>query len=293
MLKSRIGFMVVAAGIVLGACSHGVGEKGSSAARATQATAPGGSSAGAKNVIAGAKVPEGQPLTASRQIVYTAALQVRVKDVVRASDRAEVIVDGTGGYLFSQDANLQGHTDETLVFKVPPAQFANDLDRLGALGIPLDKRVGTNDVTDQVVDLDGRLQTATASANRLRALFGSATNVRDIVAIENDLTTRESEVESLQGQLRLVKNQVQLATITLSLTTNAPAHKATHKSKPSFTRALAAGWSAFVDTVRVTLAVIGATLPFLGFAAVVAAIVMAVRRRRRRPTGLDVRGSVV
>jgi hypothetical protein len=287
MLKTRIGFMVVAAGIVLGACSHGASDKGASA---SLATAPGGNSAASKSVIAGTKVPKGQALTASREIVYTGHLQVRVNDVVAASDRAVTIVGGTGGFLFSQDANLQGHTDETLVFKVPPTQFATALDRLAALGTPLEKQIGTIDVTDQVVDLEGRLRTATASAARLRALFAGAQNVPAIVAIENELATRESEVESLQGQLRLVKNQVQLATITLALTTKTPPHKTT---TPSFTRALSTGWTAFVDTAKVIVAVIGTTLPFLLLAAAVAAIVMAVRRRRRRPSGLDAQGSVV
>jgi hypothetical protein len=289
MLKTRIGFLVFAAAIVLSACSNGGGaEKRGSASGATATT-------NATGVIADATTLKGQPLkgqplTASRQIVYTAHLQVRVKNVVSASDRAVTIVNGSGGYLFSQDANLQGHTDDTLVFKVPPAQFESVLDRVAALGTPLEKQIATNDVTDQVVDLEGRLQTATASAARLRALFHTATNVPDIVAIENDLATRESQVESLQGQLRLVQNQVQLATISLDLTTKAPPHKT---NTPSFSRASTAGWTAFVDTAKVVVAVIGATLPFALFAAAVAAIVAAVRRRRRRPVGLEAQGSVV
>jgi hypothetical protein len=289
LLKTRIGIMLAAAAIVLGACSNGTGNKSSSAAGGTAGNATATTSASAI-----ARVPKGQALDASiqasRQIVYTAHLQVRVNDVVRASTRSEVIVDDAGGYLFSQDANLQGHTDETLVFKVPPARFSQTLDQLSALGTPLDKQVATNDVTDQVVDLQGRLQTATASASRLRVLFQTATNVGDIVTIENDLATREAEVESLQGQLRLVKSQVQLATVTLALTTKAPHHKPT---TPGIASALSAGWTAFVASAEVTGAVVAASLPFLGFAVIVAGIVVVARRRRRRPAGLDAQGSVV
>ena len=284
--------MIVAAAIVLGACSQG--GKDGKASSALGAAPTNGSETGTTSVIAVAKVPKGQPLDASRQIVYTAHLQVQVREVEPATTRAETIVDGSGGYLFSQDANLQGLTDENLVFKVPPAQFSSVLDRLGALGRPLEKQIATNDVTSQVVDLQGRLQTATASAARLRALFTSATNVPDVVAIENDLATRESEVESLQGQLRLVKSQVQLATVTLALTTKAPPPPAHHhKGTPGFTSALSGGWTAFVNTAKVIAAVVGATLPFLAFAVAVGAVVVAVRRRRRRPAGLDAQGSVV
>jgi hypothetical protein len=172
------------------------------------------------------------------------------------------------------------------VFKVPPAAFQRVLDQLAALGTPLEKMVSTNDVTDQVVDLQGRLETAEASAQRLRALFTNAGNVHDVVTIENDLATREAEVESLQGQLRVVKNQVQLATVTLTLTTRATPHVPKAKPAPGFTRALSAGWKAFAASVRVALTVVGATLPFVVFAGLVAGIVVFIRRRRHRPATL-------
>jgi hypothetical protein len=76
----------------------------------------------------------------------------------------------------------------------------------------------------------------------------------------------------------VVQNQVQLATITLELTTKAP-HKKTNI--PGFTRALSAGWTAFAGTGKVVLAALGAALPFAVFVAFAGAIVAIVRRRRR------------
>ena len=105
----------------------------------------------------------------------------------------------------------------------------------------------------------------------------------DIVAVENELTTRESEVETLQGQLRVVKNRVQLATITLVLTTKAPPAKEKHTKIPGFTNALSGGWTAFANTGRVVLAGVGATLPFLALAVFAGVIALAIRRRRSVP----------
>jgi hypothetical protein len=232
----------------------------------------------ATGALAKAPLPKGRPLTASQQIIYTATLRVRVADVRAASSHGESIVDGSGGYLFSQDANLTDRADATLVFKVPPDQFDPILGRLGALGTPLAKNVNASDVTDQVVDLEGRLKTASASATRLRALLGNAANVPDIVAIENDLATRESQVETLQGQLRVVQNRVQLATVTLELTTTAPHKKA---NIPGFTKALSAGWTAFAGTGKVVLAAVGAALPFALFVGCAGGVVALVRRKRR------------
>jgi hypothetical protein len=276
--SSRLGFvLLVVAVIALSACSNSQNSKASGAASSQTAPARNAATAGAN-----ANLPKGQPLTTPRQIVYTADLNVRVTDVGPASTRAVSIVESTGGYVFSQDANLTDRAETTLVFKVPPDQFSRVLDRLADLGTPLEKNLSASDVTDQVVDLEGRLKTATASATRLRALLSGAGNVPDIVAIEHELATRESEVESLQGQLRLVQSRVQLATVTLVLTTKAP-HEA---GIPGFSKALSNGWKAFANTGRVTLAVIGAALPFAALAGFIAMIAV-IARRRRRPASLQ------
>lgn len=267
--------LLVGAALALSACSRSQGSKASTAGGATGTSPSGQKAAG---VIAEDKLPKPTPLATRRQIIYTADLHVRVARVSPASARAVTIVESTGGYLFSQDANLSDQADETLVFKVPPEPFARVLDRLSGLGTPLAKNIAANDVTDRVVDLEGRLKTATASATRLRSLLAGAQNVPDVVAIEHELATRESEVESLQGQLRLVQNQVQLATVTLVLTTKAAPHKA---DIPGFTKAFSSGWKAFADAAKVTVAVVGAVLPFAAFAGVAAVIVLVLRRRRR------------
>ena len=270
--------MLVGAALTLSACSQGGGSKASSGAAGNSATSPttGDQAGGATAKSATLK----RPLTTPQQIIYTADLNVRVAKIDPASTLAVSIVTGAGGYLFSQDANLSGRADSNLVFKVPPKQFFPVLGRLADLGTPLQKTVSTTDVTDQVVDLEGRLATATASTNRLRGLLANATNVPDIVAVERELTTRESEVETLQGQLRVVKNRVQLATVTLVLTTKAPPVKHKKTTIPGFTSALSGGWTAFANTGKVVLAAIGATLPFLALAAFAALIAFAVRRRR-------------
>lgn len=265
----RIGFaLLVGAAIALSSCSQGQVEKASS-----KATVQNGAGAAATEVAA-----KRQPLTTPQQIVYTANLHVRVGKVGPAAARAGKIVDEAGGYVFSQDANLSGQADTTLVFKVPPEAFTRVLDRLADLGTPLAKNINADDVTDQVVDLEGRLKTATASATRLRALLANAANVPDIVAIEKELATRESEVESLAGRLRVIRNRVQLATVTLVLTSK-PAPKET-AGIPGFTESLSSGWNAFANTGRLALAAVGATLPFTVLVALIAAVVLALRRRR-------------
>jgi uncharacterized protein DUF4349 len=214
---------------------------------------------------------------ADRQIAYTAELRLRTDDVERASSRAIQTVERNGGYLFGQDADLEGDVSGRLIFKVAPARFRSVLDSLARLGTVHSRIIKADDVTAQVVDVDGRLQSAETSAQRLRGLLAGAGDVAGVVAVEAELTKREAEIESMQGRLRTLREQVDLATITLQL--GARDQVAVSGDIPGFSQGVRAGWVALVNTLKVSAAVTGSLLPFLP---VVALPVVALRRHRRR-----------
>ena len=138
-----------------------------------------------------ATVPANSPAAAvsaqadPRKIVYTADLAVRVGAVGRATTDAIRIASDAGGVVFAQSTDLQGDKEARLTLKVPPDRFDSVLADLAGLGRPLKREVKARDVTDEVTDVDGRLKTAQASADRLRALLGGATSTADIVVVES------------------------------------------------------------------------------------------------------------
>ena len=211
-----------------------------------------------------------------RKVVHTAALTVRVADAVEATDRANRIVAGAGGLVFAQNSDLAGHRETRMTLKVPPAAFEEVIGALGDLGRALRRESKAQDVTDQVVDAEGRLKTSLASADRLRTLLGDARSTSDIVGLEGELAKREGEIESLQGRLRVLASQTDLATIDLRLTERGDVEL--HADVPAFTQALRAGWTALGVVVHAGAAVAGFLLPFTPLAL---AGWWAVRRRHR------------
>jgi len=130
-----------------------------------------------------------------------------------------------------------------------------------------------------VVDIEGRLKTAQASADRLRALLGSAGTAADIVAVEGELAKRESEIESLQGRSRVLSSQVDFATVNVRLTEDADLE--VNREVPGFFKALAAGWVVLVSALLAAVALAGFLLPFVPFALALWWVLR--RHRRRRP----------
>ncbi|WP_420437620.1 DUF4349 domain-containing protein [Candidatus Poriferisodalis sp.] len=158
------------------------------------------------------------PADFGRDIIRTARIAVETADVAAAAARANSIIEGLGGFAFSQETSTRGRARTMLTFKIRPEQFATALERLSNVGELVEQTVSAEDVTDIVVDLNSRIRTAEISVNRLRDFLSQATEVKGVAELERELANRETNLERLRGQLRSLRDRVDLSTITLSIT---------------------------------------------------------------------------
>lgn len=280
----------VAVALILGAgCSGGDDESDSSAesmasGSASDEAAPEATVAGGPPTAEGVSLAidsSAQLVGAGRSVVRTAELEVEAADVGAASRAAVDIAERAGGFLADEESTLGEDPSARVVLKVLPERLTAAVDELAALGEVTAKRAGSDDVTEVVVDLEGRLAAARASVDRLRELLGQAGDVPQVVAVESELARREGEVESLAGQLRTLESQVDLATITLQLTEPAAAASpSVSEDIPGFLAGLRTGWVAFVNVVGGAATVAGFALPFAALLVVVGVPALWWRRRR-------------
>ena len=153
-----------------------------------------------------------------RDIIFTADLTVAVPDVTEAGEQATRLIQGLGGFLFGQRTTGGSNPTSVLTFKVRPGDFQEALDRLGSIGDLRTQNVSADDVTERIVDVQSRINTAVASVERLRSLLEAAGDIQTIVDLENELLQRETQLETLRGSLRTLQDQVALATIVLTIT---------------------------------------------------------------------------
>ena len=157
------------------------------------------------------------PADLGREIVYRATISVQADDVTAASNQAVAIVQGLGGIVFNQTTQTEPRPSAEITFKVRPADFSTALERLAGVGKLVDQSISADDVTERVVDLESRISTAETSVTRLRRLLEEAVELEDVAQIERELLDRETTLEVLRGQLRTLRDQVDLATITLTI----------------------------------------------------------------------------
>ncbi len=159
-----------------------------------------------------------QTSSLGRDIIFTGDMTVAVTDVASAGAEATRIIGDLGGYLFGQQTTGAPEPLSILTFKVLPGDFQQALALLGSVGEIRTQNVSADDVTERVVDLESRISTAAASVERLKGFLEEATDITTIAELESQLLLRETDLETMRGSLRTLKDRVDLATIYLTLT---------------------------------------------------------------------------
>ena len=219
-----------------------------------------------------------------RAVIATAEMTLRSQDVTATVDAIELIASSAGGFVSGRDVSSNPDdpkgTRAVLVLRVPTATLDRVIDRAQEEGEVVRITADEQDVTETVVDVDSRVDSARASVERIRSLLGEATTIGEVVRIESELSRRESDLESLLAQQRSLANQTELAT--LSVTVLAPnAVEPPPEDTTGFLPGLQRGWDALVGVVVVALTTIGVLLPFLVVGALVLGPIAAAWRRRR------------
>jgi hypothetical protein len=213
-----------------------------------------------------------------RQRTFTANLSLGVDEVDRAVEQAAEAVSSVGGFTATAQVDLEGGGQASASYRVPADQFEAALDALGALGEVRTKDVQTDDVTAAYADLESRVAALRTSVERLQGFLAEATDVGQIATIETELTRREAELESTEGQRRALADQVSLSTISVSFE---PLDE-TAADRPTFLAGLDTGRDAAGTLLAAGAATAGFLVPFLPIVALVLVAIVLVRRRRHR-----------
>ncbi|MDE2802508.1 MAG: DUF4349 domain-containing protein [Chloroflexota bacterium] len=155
---------------------------------------------------------------ADRKIISTGNITVEVEDVESAVTAVEAFVDSVGGYV---EVLSRSGGDEferaSITIRVPQGQFASAYDRIRQLGEVLNEHQGSEDVSEQFIDLEARLNSAKREEQSFLSLLGRANTVSDVLTIERELARVRSDIERYQGQLDFLSRRVDLSTIWVEL----------------------------------------------------------------------------
>ena len=160
-------------------------------------------------------------------------MAVTVTDVDRAANSALSATAAADGRTDRDDRSDDGNGRHAeLVLRVPPAKLDSLISTIGRLGHEDSRSVQGQDVTASQADVTARVQALTISVGRLQDFLRHSGSIADLVSLESQLTQRESDLQSTVAQQHALSDQVDLASLTVELS-SAPRPAGTGDSAPA------------------------------------------------------------
>ena len=221
-----------------------------------------------------------------RSVIKTGEIALTAKDLDAARAKVDGLLVSLGGSIDSERSAHDRHGDlkrSTLVLRVPVDKFETAMTELAGLGKVQHADSAAKDVSTQVIDVDERVQTLQNSLDRLQSYQRKAATLEDLIRFEQQITQRESELQSLKAQQDYLADQTSMSTISLYL--SVPPQRVVPPGSlddAGFLAGLKSGWHALAAAVVVALTVVGAVLPFLVVLVLVGVPVWLLVRRTLR-----------
>ena len=194
-------------------------------------------------------------------VIRTAQLLVEVNDggFGEAFNAASLVAGTYGGYVESSTTAGTENRSGELLIRIPSDRFDEALRDLRELGTVQRQQLSGQDVTSEFVDLEARLLTWETQEAVLLDLMSEARTVEETLRIQRELQDVQFRIEQIKGQLRVLENRTDLATISVALReTGAPA---VATDRPSLSEAWAKAVDGFLGVWYAVVVGLGYLIP--------------------------------
>lgn len=207
---------VIGVAIVLSACGAGN----------TQDSFTNGSSGASADIASlekGAPAYADTAVTGEQAIIRNGNMTLEVKDVLTTVAEVTSLINSSSGRIESSSLNAEFENSGAsayIVARVPEAKLDEAIAAISELGERTSLNISTTDVTLQVIDLTARIDALVISRDRLLDLMAQATTTADLLAAEQALSQRQSELDAYQAQLDYLNSQVTQSTLNITIVSN-------------------------------------------------------------------------
>lgn len=166
----------------------------------------------------------GPEMPENRKFIITMNVSAETEDLDTAIEDLTAALSDCGGYVEDQSVyngsaySGSRYRSADLTARIPADQLDAFTQQVGQLSNVVSSSRNTEDVTLQYVDTESRISVLKAEQTRLMELLSQAENMSDLLEIEARLTDIRADLESYTSQLRVLENQIDYATMYLSLT---------------------------------------------------------------------------
>lgn len=153
-----------------------------------------------------------------RKLITEGNIQFQVESIDQSRKNIAQAVKNNKGYISSeQEYKSTSRVSNVMTIRVPAKNFDKLLNKVSEGVNKFDsKNIEVKDVTEEFLDIEIRLKTKKELEARYLELLKKANNVSEILQIEAQIGTLRTEIESVEGRLRFLKNRIGFSTLTIT-----------------------------------------------------------------------------
>lgn len=163
------------------------------------------------------QAPQVKEVMLERKLIKEGSVGFETNDMAATRKSIFESVEKYKAYVSSdQEYKSSSSIRNTIVIRVPAAHF-DALLKDATKGVTKfdSKSIQIKDVTEEFLDVQARLKTKKELENRYLEISKEAKNVTELLEVEKQLGLLRSEIESIEGRMNYLENQVSLSTLTM------------------------------------------------------------------------------
>lgn len=155
----------------------------------------------------------------NRKLTRHGELTFECNRIEKARPKVEEAIARFNGYLDHEALSSYGkYTSLALTIRVPAEHFDAMIAAISTgSGRVVERSIRIKDVTDDYLDTETRLAVKHELEARYRSLLGQAENVKEILAIEEQIGTLREEIESAEAHIRRYDDRIAYSTLEIRL----------------------------------------------------------------------------
>jgi len=168
-----------------------------------------------------AAAPDIASSTIDKKVIKNGNLNLKVNSIDDSSRKISDIAKAGGGDVFSSDIYESDNNlkSGTITVKVPVSNFETVFNQVKSIAtLVVQESTSGQDVTEEYTDLQAQLKNKQAEEQQFVQILGQAQKIDDILAVTRELSRVRGEIEQLQGRIKFLSSQSDMASISIYLT---------------------------------------------------------------------------
>lgn len=186
-----------------------------------------------------------------KKIIKSGDMTIEVADIKTAQEKIQNFVKNNKAYIQNERfSNAETQTTLSMEIRIPNENFDRLVNSFSdGIGSITQKNIRVEDVTEEYTDVSIRLKNKLVYLEKYRDLLKRSASTKDLLEIQEKIRGLEEEIESSEGRLRYIDDQVNYSTLELTLFKEKPRNTVTSKIGfgNRFVDSVANGWNIFVN----------------------------------------------